>query len=242
MGRLLLIAGIGFLYSTAGIAQAGGFPNYNLYSPPTYYKDVPVKGSPLLFDSAWAHANVITANNKIIENDSLYFNFNKIKQSLLLTEDYRKIYEVDKREFKSVTFFWHDSVYIFEHVYLINNRDFFEELVRDEHKYSLYKFINTLIKAVAWHTNGLVSEARVEDANGMVTEGKLYDQFVDVPVYYIILPNKEYRVLNEINEKSITRAFKLNADSEKVASWISRNKARVFDEDFLWKLILFLNQ
>jgi len=242
MGRFLFIAIIGILYGTSGMAQTGGFPNYNLYSPPTYYKDVPVKGSPLLFDSGWAHANVIAANNKIIENDSLYFNFNKINQSLLLTKDYRKIYEVDKREFKSVTFFWHDSVYIFEHVYLINNKDFFEELVRDDHKYSLYKFINTLIKPVAWHTNGLVSTETAEGSNGMVTEGKLYDQFVDIPVYYILMPNKEYRVLNEINEKSITRAFKLKADSEKVASWISRNKNRAFGEDFLLKLILFLNQ
>jgi hypothetical protein len=234
MNRFFVIFIICILYRVSVNAQIGSFnasfPNYSLYSPPAYPREVPVKGSPWLFDSAWARAKVVTANNKIIQNDSLFFNFNKINQNLLVTEDYGKIYEVDKREFKSVTFYWHDSVYIFEHVYLINKKDFFQELVREEHKYSLYKFINSVIKPSNWHTNGLVME------------GKLYDQYVDIPVYYIILPNKEYRVLNEINKKSIERVFNLNADHKKVEDWMSGNSTRVFGEDYLWKLILFLNE
>jgi hypothetical protein len=215
--------------SFPAMSQNSQFPNYTLYNPPEYEKEVPIKGNPLLFDSAWAHAKVVTANNKIIQNDSLFFNLEKISQNLLLTQDYKKIYEVDKREFKSVTFFWHDSVYIFEHVYLINKKDFFQELIRNDNKYSLYKFIHTTIKSQNWHTNGLV------------TEGKLYSQFVDNPVYYIILPNKEYKVLNEIKKKSIDRAFKLNGDNMKVDEWLSTNKNGVFGEDDLWKLILYLN-
>jgi hypothetical protein len=172
----------------------------------------------------------VAANNEVIQNDSLFFNFNKINQNLLLTEDFMKIYEVDKREFKSVTFYWHDSVYLFEHVYLINNKDFFQELIRDDQKYSLYKFIHTTIKPVSWHTNGLVSE------------GRLYEQFVDIPVYYIILPDREYRVLNEVSKISIVRAFKLNTDSKKVSDWLSNNKTKTSGEVYLWKLILYLNE
>lgn len=229
MSRFVFLS-IYILNAISAFAQYAQFPNYSLYNPPEYAKEVPIKGSPLLFDSAWARAKVVSANNEIIQNDSLYFNYNKLNQNLLLTEDYRKIYEVDKREFKSVTFYWHDSVYIFEHVYLINKKDFFLELIRDDKKYSLYKFIHTTIKPTTWHTNGLISE------------GKLYDQYVDIPVYYIILLNKEFRVLNEINKKSIERAFKLSVDSKKAGDWMLRNNKQAFEEDFLGNLITYLNE
>jgi hypothetical protein len=217
--------------SADGIAQAGSFPNYNLYNPPQSPREVPLKGNPFLFDSVWAHAEVTTANNKVFRNDSLYFNFNKLNQNLLITEDYQSIYEVDKREFKAVTFYWHDSVYKMEHVYEINKRDFFLELVCDDNHYSLYKFIHTSIHPVTWHTNGLVSE------------GLLYDQYVDDPVYYIVFPDKTYRVLNKIDKKSILRIFQLNTAYEKVSDYLSANKpANMRSEDFLWKLIIYLNR
>ena len=194
-----------------GTAQSGTFPNYPLYNPPATRSDVPIKGSPLLFDSSWA------------------FNFNKLNQNLLVTEDYSKIYEVDKREVKSVTFYWRDSVYIFEHVFAINKKDFFLELIRNDRKYSLYKFIHTTIKPVNWHSNGLV------------TEGLLYDQFVDDPEYYILFPDKEYRILNKINIKSIEKAFILKKDSQKVADWLKGKNKTPAGEELLWNLILSLN-
>jgi hypothetical protein len=223
--RLYLIC---TFFTLKGIAQAGIFPDYPLYNPPVSPRDVPIKGSPLLFDSSWAHAKVVAENNEVISNDSLLFNFNKLNQNLLLTKDYRKIYEVDRRDFKSVTFYWRDSVFIFEHVFAINKKDFFQELIRDDKKYSLYKFIHTTIKPVSWHNNGLT------------TEDLLYDQYVDDPVYYIIFPDKEYRILNKINRKTIEKAFILKKDSQKVNDWL---KGRTYPtgEDILWKLILSLN-
>ena len=103
----------------------------------------------------------------MILNDTLLFNFNKLNQNLLVTEDYSKIYEVDKREVKSVTFYWRDSVYIFEHVFAINKKDFFLELIRNDRKYSLYNFIHTIIKPLHWYCYELLNE------------GVLFDQFVD---------------------------------------------------------------
>jgi hypothetical protein len=228
MNRFLCLVLMSVFFTLKGIAQYNGFPNYSLYNPPTPRSEVPIKGSPLLFDSAWAHAKVVSENNEVISNDSLYFNFNKLNQNLLLTVDYRKIYEVDKRDFKSVTFYWHDSVYIFEHVFAINEKDFFQELIRDDKKYSLYKFIHTTIKPVSWHSNGLT------------TEGELYDQYIDDPVYYIIFPDKEFRVLNKINRKSIEKAFSLKKDSQKVNDWL-KGKPNPHGEDLLWDLIENLN-
>ncbi len=103
-------------YSVRGNSQYIAFPNYSLYNPPKNPENVAVKGSTLLFDSAWAHAKVVSENNGIIQNDSIFFNFNKLSQNRPLTRDYKKICEVDKREYKSVTFYWHDSDYIFERI------------------------------------------------------------------------------------------------------------------------------
>jgi hypothetical protein len=230
MSRLFGVMVICLLNTARVNAQMGGFPNYALYSPPIYTSEVPVKGSPLLFEMSWAHAKVVTADNKVIQNDSLFYNYDKLSHKLLITEDYRKIYEVDKREFKSVTFYWHDSVYIFEHVYEINKKDFFQELIRDDNKYSLYKFIRTAIRPVNWHGNGLASE------------GRTYDQYTDNPVYYIVFPNREYRVLYVISKNSIERAFILNMDGKKVNEWLSVKNYKITGEDFLWKLILYLNE
>jgi hypothetical protein len=217
--------------SLDAIAQTGSISNYSLYNPPQSPREVPLKGNPFLFDSTWAHAEVTTANNKVIRNDSQYYNFNKFNQNLLITEDYRSIYEVDKREFKAVTFYWHDSVYKMEHVYEINKRDFFFELIRDDNHFSLYKFIHTSIHPVSWHTNGLVSE------------GLLYDQYVDDPVYYVVFPDRSYKVLNKIDKKSILNIFQLDAVYGKVSDYLSDNKqANMRSEDFLCKLAIYLNQ
>jgi hypothetical protein len=212
------------------VAQNGSFPNYPQYNPPVSPRDVPIKGSPLLFDSAWAQARVVSENNEVILIDSLHYNLNKLNQNLLVTKDYRQIYEIDKRDVKSVTFYWHDSVYIFEHVFAINNNDFFQELIRDDRKYSLYKFVHTTIKPVSWHNDGLASE------------GLLYDQYFDNPVYYIIFPDKEYRVLNKLNRMSIEKAFSLKKDGQKVNPWLAEHNKYSTDEELLWNLILSLNE
>jgi hypothetical protein len=230
MRRFFYLTLMSIFFVLKGVAQNGTFPNYPQYNPPPSREGITTKGSPLLFDSAWAHAKVVSENNEVISNDSLLFNFNKLNQNLLLTQDYQKIYEVDKRDFKSVTFYWHDSVYIFEHVFAINKKDFFQEIIRDDKKYSLYKFIHTTIKPVNWHSNGLT------------TEGELYDQYVDDPVYYIIFPDKEYRILNKINRKSVEKAFNLKKDNQKVKIWLAGKNNNLTGEDLLWNLIINLNE
>jgi hypothetical protein len=209
-------------------AQSGVISNFDSYTAPSPFHTYPLMGSPLLFVKAWVHARVELPDNRVIQNDSLFFNYNKMTQSLYITRDFKKMIEVDKREFKSVTFFWRDSVYILEHVNLINKSDFFIELTHDDNKYSLYKFIVTVFKDVNYHSSGLV------------TEGNDYGELTDHPVYYIVFPNKEYRTLKEINDKSVRRIFKLSPDSKKVENWLS-SKNKMSDENDVWDLIIYLN-
>jgi hypothetical protein len=209
-------------------AQSGVISNFDSYTAPSPFHTYPLKGSPLLFDDSWAHARVELPDNRVIQNDSLFFNYNKMTQSLFITKDFKRMIEVDKREFKSVTFFWRDSVYILEHVNLINKSDFFMELVRDNNKYSLYKFIVTVFKDISYHSSGLVKE------------GNDYGELTDHPVYYIVFPNKEYRTLKEINDKSVRRIFKLSPDSKKVEDWLS-SKNKMSNENDIWDLVTYLN-
>jgi hypothetical protein len=73
-------------------------------------------------------------------------------------------------------------------------------------------------------------------------EGLLYDQYIDNPVYYLIFPDKEYRVLNKLNKKNIEKAFGLKKDSQKVQNWLAVQNHNSSDEKLLWNLILHLNE
>ena len=211
------------LFAQSGVIGQGD--SYTTLSP---FKTYELKGTLLLFDSSWAHAKVELPDNKMMKNDSLFFNYNTMSQELLITRDFRNLTTVNKKDFKSVTFFWRDSIYILEHVDQINKQDFFIELVRDDSKYSLYKFILTAYKDVNYHSNGLVKG------------GNEYATLTNHLIYYILFPGREYKKLNEITKKSVEKAFKSEPESQKVGEWLSHKKS-VLGEGDLLDLILFLN-
>ena len=187
-----------------------------------------IKGSRYLFDTSWAKGSLVAANDTELRNDSLYFNFDKISQNIFFTQDMKNVFELDKKEFKSFVLQWHDSVYAFEHVFAINNSDFFQVLVKTPDKYSLYKFIHTQIKKADYTNNGL-SES-----------GSKYDEYIDVPEYYVVFPNKEYRNFNSLKKNSIVKIFSLSPDLGKVNEFYSAH-SRGSTEGNLKELIRLLN-
>jgi hypothetical protein len=209
-------------------AQSGVVSKFDSYTTPSPYHTYELKGGLLLFEKYWAHGRVELPGNKILQNDSLFYNYNKMEQALLVTKDFRTMLTVDKKNFKSVTFFLADSVYTLEHVDLINSRDLFFELLRDDSKYSLYKNIVTEFKDVNYRSSGIVSE------------GNMYGMVVDHNVYYIVFGNKEYKKLNKIDKKSIEKAFSSGPDKDKVDTWLS-GKSADGGEPLLWDLIVYLN-
>jgi hypothetical protein len=223
-GILCLVSGLA-LKGQSGVISA--FDSYTATGPD---KVIPIKGYPFYFDSLWLHARVVSADNKIVQNDSFYYRFNKLDQSLQVSRDFKTAFEVDKREFKSVTFFWNDSVYLFEHAYAINKDDFFLELIREDQAYSLYKFILTTV-----HPMDLRS-------NGMVTEGRTYVELIDHPVYYIVFPNQEFRMISDINPKTLEHAFRLTPAAEKVNNYLASHTSKIYNEDFLVGLIMQLDE
>ncbi|HEY1871938.1 MAG TPA: hypothetical protein VGG71_12825, partial [Chitinophagaceae bacterium] len=182
------------LFSFAS-AQSGTISSFDSYTAASPFRTYELHGSLLLFDKGWAHARVELPDNKVLNNDTLFFNYNKMEQTLLVTRDFRTMMTVEKDKFKSVTLFFGDSVFILEHVNLINSRDLFFELLRNDNKYSLYLNILTKFKDVNYRTDGLVSE------------GNSYADLINIPIYYIVFPNKQYKKLNSIDKKSILKAF-----------------------------------
>jgi hypothetical protein len=209
-------------------AQSGVVSKFDSYTTPLPNHTYELKGGLLLFEKYWASGRVELPDHKILQNDSLYYNYDKMNQTLLVTKDFKTMLTVEKKNFKSVTFFLMDSVYVLEHVDLINSKDVFFELLRDDNKYSLYKDILTEFTDVNYRSSGLATEGR--------TNGTL----VDHSIYYIVFQNKEYKKLNKIDKKSIQKAFNTSADRERVERWLS-GKTADGGESLLWDLIAYLN-
>jgi hypothetical protein len=205
---------------------------YQISTPFPYANDITLNGKNFYFDSSWVKARILAANNTIISSDSFLFNFDKIDHRLLITTDFKKIFEIDRREFKAVLFYWHDSAYIFKHINFINDRDLFEVMVNDNSKYSLYKVMRT--KLVKGHYGGSSYSA---------TNSRTNDVYIDAAEYYIFFPNREYRTIHLLKRSSVERVFKLNPDSELVSQFLNMpGNNEMFGEHELIHLIQYLNK
>jgi hypothetical protein len=204
---------------------------YQISIPFPYANDISFNGKNFYFDSSWVKARLLSANNTIISSDSFLFNFDKIEHRLLITTDFKRVYEIDRREFKAVLFYWHDSAYVFKHINFINDKDLFEVIISDNMKYSLYKVVRT--KLVKGHYGGLSASS---------TYDKTQDRYQDDKEYYIFFPNREYRIIHLLKKGNIERAFKLNPDSEIVDEFLSMSGNKdLYAENELKQLILYLN-
>lgn len=189
------------------------------------------KGKNLLFEGNWVKGKLLTSNNSIVSCDSFLFNFDKIEHRLLITSDYKNMFEIDRREFKAALFYFDDSAYVFKHIYFINDRDLFQILVNDENKYSLYKVVHTKLIRESFSINTI-----------SVGGSNFREKYVDMPEYYIFFPNREYRSIFSLKKGPIERIFELNRDSEKVNEYLKMVGGKVYNEDDLIKLILYLNK
>ncbi len=205
---------------------------YQIVTPFRYANDLTLNGKNFYFDSSWVKAKLLAADNSILSSDSFLFNFDKIDHRLLITTDFKKIFEIDRREFKAILFYWHDSAYIFKHINFINDKDLFEVIINDNSKYSLYKVIHT--KLIKGHYGGSAFSA---------TNDKSADVFQDDAEYFIFFPNRQYRTIHLLKKAAIQRIFELNPDSDLVDRYLrnSGNKDQYREND-LKQLILYLNR
>jgi hypothetical protein len=200
---------------------------YTGASLPTFQHHEDTKGTRYFFDE-WAKGTVVSANNSVIDNSNFLFNYDKITNNLFITQDKKSVIEISKEEFKSFTLKKDDSEYVFTHVFLIDNYHFFQTLVNDIEKYSLYKLIYTRLIKSNYFTDGFFES------------GKPYDEYVDEAEYYVILPgDKIYKKVNT-TRKSIKDV--LSMEKSKIDLFTSQHKHELINENFLRSLVLFFNK
>jgi hypothetical protein len=176
-----------------------------------------------LFKGPWTRGLVVTANNLELENDSFFMNLDKMSQSLWVTSDYNRYFEIDKKEFKSVTFYLGDSSFVFEHVYYIDNKHLFQVIIPSGKKYALFKLTIPVLR-------------KKELPNGIQ-----YSAYVDVSRYYVLFPNKDYRKIRSLKRKSILKIFTLLPEKEKVEDFLVTHGENNSGESYLKNLVAYLN-
>ncbi len=141
------------------------------------------------------------------------------------------MFEIDRREYKAALFYMNDSAYIYKHIYFINDKDLFQVLVYDENRYSLYKVMHTK----------LIRETFSMDHCYCSGSTGSREKYVDMPEYYIFFPTKNTDQFLLLKKGPIERIFELNRDSDKVNDYLKMTGNRVYDENDLIQLILYLN-
>jgi len=180
--------------------------------------DNSIMGSHYLFDK-WVEGSLITSNSVEIANKAYYFNYDKISNNLFLTTDFKEIIEIDKREFKSFVLKDGSREYFFEHVPVVDDKKFFQVLVKDK-KYSLYKLIVTKFK----------KNESFNNSGG----------FVDSYSYYVIFPGEKLFKKINLSKKSIIK--NIFTEPEKVDEYLSSHQYDAIDEALLIDLINYLNK
>ena len=214
-------------------AQENVHPDITQISKPfTDFNQGAFRAKNLLFEGNWVKGKLLTSNNSIVSGDNFLFNFDKIEHRLLITADYKNMFEIDRREFKAALFYFNDSSYVFKHIYFINDKDLFQILVNDEARYSLYKVVHTKLIRETFGINTISAPGNTA----------FREKYVDMPEYYIFFPNREYRSIFTLKKGPIERIFELNPDSEKVNEFLKMTNSKVYDESELIQLILFLNK
>jgi hypothetical protein len=176
-----------------------------------------------LFKGPWTRGLIVTANNLELKNDSFFMNLDKMSQTLWVTSDYNRYIEIDKKEFKSVTFYLGDSAFVFEHVYYIDSKHLFQVIIPGGKKYALFKRTVPVLR-------------KKELPNGLQ-----YTTYIDVCRYYVLFPNKDYRKIRSLSKKSILKIFALLPEKEKVEDFLLARGQNISGESDLKNLVAYLN-
>ncbi len=184
------------------------------------------RGRRFLFDK-WVKGSYVETHGGLVNSDSLLYNFDKETGSLIVTTDREEIMKFEIITLNSFTLFNDDKVYFFERPETIDRSKFFQALVKNEDKYSLYK---------EWKIS--FEEANYQN-NGITETGKKYAEYIDNPQYYLVQPNVRY-VEVKLKPKAIKSAF--SADDDKVNAYLKQHAKDDVNEAFLIRLVNYLNE
>lgn len=220
----------------AQVTGGNAFQTQNIYTGyavsgndvvlPVYKGSSDVQGSPF-FSKDWVKGSV-TTTDKNTYSDKLEFMYDKTDNTLYVKNiDSNKILKADISKISSFSLIT-DKQHTFVKGDLVNKDytgKFFEVLVLDEKKYSLFKLTRTEFQ----HT-------QTSAASQAMTESISSGKYVDNATYFLYANSVLQPV--ELKKKNFVKA--MNADVDKAQKYVDENKGN-FNESYVIQMLNTLN-
>ena len=174
----------------------------------------------------FAHGLVVDNTGKLIADSLSLMNYDKIDGQLMIAQGQKDYLEVDKEKVAAFAFKTPDTSFIFLNVPILSKVNYFM-LIATGPRYSVYKSVRTKFIKANYISNGLTES------------GNNYDEYLDSQTYFWVTGKGTAGVL-ELKKRSIREVFA--AEKPKLDDFFARHKYDDIDDDFLKKLIFYLNQ
>ena len=199
--------------------------SWDKFLPTVYHKEATV-GSPFLI-SLYVQGLVVNQLDSVINKPDYLYNYDKKSGNLLLKRNNQDPIAVNRDQVNMFCLKLDRGGYIFMRVPLINSNEYFQ-VVSKGSKYSSYKlYKNVLVKANQMSTSGYTPD------------GKNYDEYMDVPTYYLVDESKQEWSVFELSKKSIRKV--LNGQTVIVEQYIKDHRGEEITESFVSQLLDKIN-
>lgn len=184
-------------------------------------------GTRFLFNT-WVPGDSVTdKQGNFINTSSFVFNFDKAGGNLIATQDKINNMSVSPAGIQSFILKNGGKEFRFVHVKAIDSLTFFQELVKSDGKYSLYKRYRIRFIASNFRNDGLIQT------------GNPNDEYKDESQFFAVDATGTSLLLS-FKPKDIKAA--LSADQKKVDTYFRQHKEDEVNQAFLTDLIAYLNQ
>jgi hypothetical protein len=199
--------------------------SWDKFLPTVYNKEATV-GSPFLI-SLYVQGLVVNQLDSVINKPDYLFNYDKKSGNLLLKRNNQDPIAVNRDQVNMFCLKLDRGGYIFMRVPLINANEYFQVISKGS-KYSSYKlYKNILVKANQMSTSGYTPD------------GKNYDEYKDLPTYYLVDETKQEWSVFELNKKSIRKV--LSGETTLVEQYIKDHRGDEITESYVSQLLDKLN-
>jgi len=193
---------------------------------PVFTHKEATQGSRYLFDN-WVHGYVLNAGDSVIQSPELFFNYDKMGGSLLLSKDKHSAIEVYKENVKSFTLF--DALNQPSTFAMVPDIDkgHYTQVLSSGNNYKIYKAIKTKFEAANYVSDGVAAT------------GNNFDSYEDEYTYYILNVKTNQLQKITLKKKALKQAFA--ADGNKADGYFKTNDADI-DDNYLASLGDYMNK
>ncbi len=174
----------------------------------------------------WMHGSVVDMKDTLFNNPSFLYNYDKMTQSLLLTQDRQQVIEIYKDQIKSFTLKNNDLDVEYVRNPLMPEGPFLQVITSGK-KYILSQTTTTKFIKSDYSTNGIAES------------GNRYDEYKDNYTFYISEPGLKNIRKVELKRKAIKNAFL--QDEVAVKNFLNKSYTETLDGNFLRALVENLN-